>query len=105
MNKKKFEEVKLPRELFLKTRQTTKIRNAFANNMLTDAKLSKAQISKIIQSSGSFDSRLGNVGMKTLTNIPIHLARENLPGLVSNLASNAIYKFERIITGKGAVEV
>ena len=31
-----------------KTRPTTKIRNAFANNMSTDVKLSKIQISKII---------------------------------------------------------
>ena len=37
-------------------KQTTKIRNAFANNMSTDIKLSKAQISKIIQSGGSFGS-------------------------------------------------
>ena len=28
----------------------TKVRNSFNNNMLTDLKLSKAQISKIIQS-------------------------------------------------------
>ena len=31
------------------------------------------------------------------------LARDNLPRLVSNLASNAINKFERKIGGKGAV--
>ena len=37
------------RLLFLTTRQTTKIRNTFANNMSTDIKLSKTQISKIIQ--------------------------------------------------------
>ena len=36
-------------ELFL-TRQKTKIRNAFANNMLTNIKVSKAQLSKIIRS-------------------------------------------------------
>ena len=34
----------LPHELFLTTTQTTKIRNAFANNISTDTKLSKAQI-------------------------------------------------------------
>ena len=42
----------LPHELLLTTRQKTKIRNAFNNNMSTDIKLSKAQISKIIQSGG-----------------------------------------------------
>ena len=90
-------------ELFLTTRQTTKIRNAFANNKSTDIKLSKAQISIIIQSSGSFGSWLGNLGKKTLTNIAILLAKDNLLVLVSNLTSNAINKFERKITGKGTV--
>ena len=40
----------LPHELLLTTKQKTKLRNAFNNNILTDLKLSKAQISKIIQS-------------------------------------------------------
>ena len=38
----------LPHELLLTTRQKTKIRDAFNNNMSTDSKLSKAQITKII---------------------------------------------------------
>ena len=42
----------LPHELLLTTRQTTKLRNAIENKMLTDIKLSKTQISKIIQSGG-----------------------------------------------------
>ena len=42
INKKKFQD----ETLFLTTRQTTKIRNSFANTMSTDIKLSKAQISK-----------------------------------------------------------
>ena len=46
LNKKKFEDQELPHELFLTTRQTTKIRNTFANNMSVDIKLIKAQISK-----------------------------------------------------------
>ena len=91
--------------LFLTTRQTTAIRNVFANNMSTDLKLSKAQISKIIQSSGFFGSWLGHLGKKSLANIAIPLARDNLLGLVSNLISNAINKFERKITGKRAVSV
>ena len=37
----------LPHELLLTTRQRTKLRNASNNGMSTDAKLSKAQISKI----------------------------------------------------------
>ena len=78
---------------FLTARRTTKIRNAFANNMSTNIKLNKAQISKIIQPGGSFDSWLANADKKALTNIAILLARDNLRGLVSNLTSNAINKF------------
>ena len=40
----------LPHELLLTIRQTTRLRNAIENNMSTDIKLSKAQISEIIQS-------------------------------------------------------
>ena len=90
----------MPHELFLTTRQTTKIRNAFANNMSTDVKRSKAQISKIIPSGGSFGSWLSNLGKNALANIAIPLARDNLPGLVSNLTSNSINKFKRKISGK-----
>ena len=71
--------------------------------MSTDIKLSKGQIFKIIQSGRSFDSWLGNLEKKALTNIEIPLARDNLPGLVSNLTSNAINKFERKVSGKGDV--
>ena len=46
----------LPHELLLKTRQKTKPRNAFNNNMSTDLKLFKAQISKIIQFEGFLGS-------------------------------------------------
>ena len=38
----------LPYELLLTRRQKTKLTNAFNNNMSSDVKLSKAQISKII---------------------------------------------------------
>ena len=76
--------------------------NAFANNISTYIKLSKAQISKIIQSGGSFGSWIANFGKKALTNIATLLARDNLPRLVSNLTSNAINKFEREISRKEA---
>ena len=49
----------LPHELLLATRQTTKLRNAIENNMATDIKLSKPQISKIIQSGGFLGKLLG----------------------------------------------
>ena len=47
----------LPHELLLTTKQTTKLRNAIEHNMATDIKLSKAQISKKIQS-GRFLGKL-----------------------------------------------
>ena len=52
MNLKMFAENDLPHELLLTTRQKTNLRNAFNKNMSTDLKISKAQISKIIQSGG-----------------------------------------------------
>ena len=45
-------------ELLLTTRQKAKVRNGFNNNISTDLKLSKAQISKIIQSGGFLGSLL-----------------------------------------------
>ena len=48
MNIKVFNGNNLPDELLLTTRQKTKLRNAFENNMSTDIKFSKAQISKTI---------------------------------------------------------
>ena len=48
----------LHHELFLTKRQKTKLKNAFNNNMPTDLRISKAQISKIIQSGGFLGSLL-----------------------------------------------
>ena len=51
----------LPHELLLTIRQTTKLRNAFENDMLADKKLSKIQISKINQSSGFLRGLLSKI--------------------------------------------
>ena len=67
-----------------------------------DIKLSKAQISKIIQSGRSFGSWLANLGKSALTNVAIPLARNNFPGLVRNLTLSVINKFDRKISGKVA---
>ena len=48
----------LPHELLVTTRQKTKLRNSFNNNMSTDSKLSKAEISKIIPCGGFLGSLL-----------------------------------------------
>ena len=71
--------------------------------MSTDIKLSKAKISKIIQSDEFCCSWLGNLWKNILTNIDIPLARDNLSGLVSSLTSNVINEFDKKIRGKGAV--
>ena len=61
MNFKMFDGNDLPHELLLITRQKTKLRNAFNNNMSTDLKLSRAQISNIIQSGGFLGSLLNKL--------------------------------------------
>ena len=50
-----------PHELLLTTRQKTKLRNVFNNNMSTDLTLSKAQISEIIQSGWFLGSLLSKL--------------------------------------------
>ena len=48
-----------PHELLLTNRQIANIRKAFAKNTLIDIKLSKSQLSKMIQSGGFLDRLLG----------------------------------------------
>ena len=59
MNARMLSSQELPHELLLTTRQTNKLRNAIESNMSTDRKLSKAQISKLIQSGGFLGKLLG----------------------------------------------
>ena len=61
VSSKMFDGNDLPNELLLATRQKTKLRNAFNNNTSVDIKLSKAQISKIIQSGGFLGSLLNKL--------------------------------------------
>ena len=51
----------LPHELLLTKRQTTKLRNAFENNISTDIKLSETHIFKIIQSGRILGLLLGKI--------------------------------------------
>ena len=78
-----------PHELLLTTRQKAKLRNAFNNNMSTHLKLSKALISKIIQSarfSGSLLSKLAGPLMK----IAVPLAKHVWTPLGVTAAASAI---------------
>ena len=70
----------LPHELLLTTRQKTKLRNAFNNNMSTDLKLSKAQISKIIQSGGFLGSLLSKLA-GPLMKVAVSLTKNKLAPL------------------------
>ena len=74
------------------TRQTTKLRNAIKNNMSTDMKLSKAQISKIIQSGGFLGKLLGpflNTGFPLIKNVIKPLAKSVLILLGLTAAASA----------------
>ena len=71
------------------TRQRTKLRNAFENNMPINIKLSRAQISQIIQSGrflGSFFSKIAGPLMK----LAVPLAKNNLGPLGITAAASAI---------------
>ena len=89
MSLKMFDGNKLPHELLLITRQKTKLRNAFNNNMSTDLKLSRAQISKIIQSGGFLGSLLSKLG-GPLIKVAIPLAKNVLAPLGITVAASVI---------------
>ena len=86
---KMFNGNKIPHELLLTTRQKTKERNAFNNNMSTDLKLSKAQISKIFQSGGFLGSLLSKLA-GSLMKIAISLAKNGLAPLGITPAASTI---------------
>ena len=79
----------LPHELLLTTRQKTKLRNAFDNKTSTDLKLSKGQISKIIQSGGFLGSLLCKLA-DPLMKVAIPLAKNVLAPLGITAAASAI---------------
>ena len=64
ITKKNFQDEELPHELLLKARQNTKIRNVFVSNLSTDIKLSRTQLSKIIQSDRFFGYMIGQLCKK-----------------------------------------
>ena len=92
MSLKMFNGNDIPHELLLTTRQKTKLRNAFNNNMSTDLKLSKAQISKIIQSGGFLGRLLGpllKTGLPLIKNVIKPLAKSVLIPLGLTAAASA----------------
>ena len=79
----------LPHELLLTKRQETKLRNTFNNNMSTHLKLTKTQISKIIQSGGFLGSLLSKLA-GSLMKVAIPLAENVLGPLGIRAAASAI---------------
>ena len=79
----------LPHELLLTTRQKTKLRSAFINNTSTDIKLSKAQITKIIQSGGFLGSLLSKLA-GPLMKVAVPLAKNILAPLGIKAAASAV---------------
>ena len=79
-------------ELLLTTRQKIKLRNAFNNNTSIDLKLSKAQISKIIQSGwflGRLRGPLLKTGLPLIKNVIKSLAKSVLIALGLTAAADA----------------
>ena len=99
-----FAENDLPHELLL-TRQKTKLRNAFNNNMSSDLKLSRAQISKRIQSGGFLGRLLGpliKTGLPLIKNVIKPLAKIVLIPLgLTTAASAADAGIHKKILGSG----
>ena len=86
---KMFDGNNLLHELLLTRRQKAKLRNAFNNNMSTDMKLSKAQITKIIQSGGFLGFLLSKLA-GPLMKVAIPLAKNILAPLGITAAAWAI---------------
>ena len=79
----------LPHQLLLTTIQKTKLGNVFNNNMSTDLKLSKAEISKIVQSGGFSGSLLSKLA-GPLKKVAVPLAKNILAPLGITAAASAI---------------
>ena len=79
----------LPHELLLTKRQTTKLRNAFENNISTDIKLSETHIFKTIQSGRILGLLLGKT-KDPLIKVAVPLAQNILAPLGITASPSAI---------------
>ena len=78
-----------PHELLLTNRQVANIRKAFAKNTSTDIKLSKTQLSKMIQSGGFLGNLLGKLA-GPLMKVATTLAKNVLAPLGLTAAMSAV---------------
>ena len=84
--------INFPYELLLINRQIVNLRKAFANNSSTDMKLSKTQLSKMIQSGGFIGGLLGpllKTGLLLIKHVIKSLAKSVLIPLGLTAASSA----------------
>ena len=93
------DQISFPHELLLTNRQVANLRKAIANNLSTDIKLSKTQISKMMQSEGFLGRLLGpllKTGLPLMNNVIKPLAKGILIPLgltvVASAADAGIHK-------------
>ena len=89
MSMKMFNGNNLLHELLLTTRQKTKLRNSFENNMLTNIKLPKAKISKKNKSGGLLRVLLSKIA-GPVTKVGVSLTNSILAPLGITAAASAI---------------
>ena len=103
MSLKMFDGNDVPHELLLTTRQRTKLKNAFNDNMSIDLTLSKAQISRIVQS-GKFLGSLLSKLTGPLMEVAVPLAKNILAPLgITAAASKMDAGIQKKIHGSGTL--
>ena len=86
------DETNFPHKLLLTNRQVANLCKAFANHLSTDIKLSKTQLSKMIQSGGFLGRLLGplpKTGLPLIKNVINSLAKSLLIPLELTAAASA----------------
>ena len=98
-------ETNFPHKLLLTNRQVSNLRKAFANHLSADIKLSKTQLSKMIQSGGFLSRLLGpllKTGLPLIKNVTKPLAKSVLIPLgLTAAASEAGAGIHKKIFGSG----
>ena len=92
MNGNSDDKTNFPHELLLTNKQVTNFRKAFVNNSSPDIKLSKTQLSKMIQSGGFLGRLLGpllKTGLPLMKNVIKPLAKSVLIPLGLTAAASA----------------
>ena len=86
------DETNFPHKIILTNRQVANLRKAFANYLSTDIKLSKTQLSKMIQSGGFLGGLLGpllKTGLPLIKNVIKSLTKSVLNPLGLTAAASA----------------